>query len=274
MSQRAVEAFSKYQVITYNGKAIYTVDLSKLDADDISLPDRFKKQSDFLDRNPDIAVCGCETEFIGNVRDKQTYTVFGKENMKVNMLFSSCVCHPAVMLRKAVFDKENYRYDNYYDKIEDYELWTRIIMKYNMDNVNGILFQYRVHDSQVTQNYSRVHKARLKELKEKQLKRLGVGFTTEESGAFFDFCSNDICYENQTVPLAALFEKIYKRNETSRFFDDDLLKRYIKTILLGIIAEQDAVIAEDILRSCSLINKKDLRVQKLKSWIKACIRKD
>ena len=32
-----IKAFSKYQVITYNGKAVYTVDLSGLTADDITL---------------------------------------------------------------------------------------------------------------------------------------------------------------------------------------------------------------------------------------------
>lgn len=37
-----IKAFSKYQVITYNGKAIYTVDLSGLTADDITLDEETK----------------------------------------------------------------------------------------------------------------------------------------------------------------------------------------------------------------------------------------
>jgi len=37
-----IKAFSKYQVITYNGKAIYTVDLSGLSADDITLDEETK----------------------------------------------------------------------------------------------------------------------------------------------------------------------------------------------------------------------------------------
>ena len=37
-----IKAFSKYQLITYNGKAIYTVDLSGLKADDITLDEETK----------------------------------------------------------------------------------------------------------------------------------------------------------------------------------------------------------------------------------------
>ena len=37
-----IKAFSKYQLITYNGKAIYTVDLSGLTADDITLDEETK----------------------------------------------------------------------------------------------------------------------------------------------------------------------------------------------------------------------------------------
>ena len=37
-----IKAFSKYQVITYNGKAVYTVDLSGLSADDITLDEETK----------------------------------------------------------------------------------------------------------------------------------------------------------------------------------------------------------------------------------------
>lgn len=37
-----IKAFSKYQLITYNGKAVYTVDLSGLSADDITLDEETK----------------------------------------------------------------------------------------------------------------------------------------------------------------------------------------------------------------------------------------
>ena len=37
-----IKAFSKYQLITYNGKAVYTVDLSGLTADDITLDEETK----------------------------------------------------------------------------------------------------------------------------------------------------------------------------------------------------------------------------------------
>ncbi|HSZ71252.1 MAG TPA: glycosyltransferase family 2 protein, partial [Cytophagaceae bacterium] len=40
--------------------------IARMDADDISLPDRFKKQIDYLEQHKEVAVCGSFIEFIGS----------------------------------------------------------------------------------------------------------------------------------------------------------------------------------------------------------------
>ena len=56
---------------------------------------------------------------------------------------------------KQIADILNYlikRYPKNYKNIEDYELWTRIIYKNNIDNIGEMLIKYRIHDNQITKN--------------------------------------------------------------------------------------------------------------------------
>lgn len=245
--------------------------IARMDADDISLPQRFKAQTEFMDNNPDIAVCGCETELFGDTDKKDTYTVFGRENMKINLLFSSCLCHPAVMLRRSVIEKEHYRYDNYFDKLEDYELWTRIILKYDFDNIHGVYFRYRIHGKQVTQNYSEEHRIKSKEIRKRLLDSIGVECTDCELETYSDYCLGKEYYD--ILSLAAVFEKIVKINKNTSFFDDKILTAYFRGALLNAVSKDSGTSVNQIINACGFIRHKDAAFNNMKHIVKKIIRR-
>lgn len=212
--------------------------IARMDADDISLPERFAEQVSFLREHPSVAVCGTVTALFGAKNASSTYTVFGKENIKIELLFSSCLAHPAVMMRRDVIKKEHYRYDNFYDKIEDYELWTRINEKYDMDNIDKVLFKYRIHEDQVTQNYTEKHIKKLKLVKKRQLDNLNIKYTKEEEQAFLDFCIRKIDYTQEYGSLIYLFDKIYMNNRQMKKYNNRLLKSYLGGIIIGAVDKQ------------------------------------
>ena len=234
--------------------------IARMDADDISLPMRFEKQVEFLDKNDDIAVCGCETMIFGSVGEQNTYTVFGKENMKINMLFSSCLAHPAVMMRKDVIDKEHYRYDSDFDKVEDYELWARIIRKYNMDNVKEVLFKYRVHEKQVTKNYNSEHNYRMTEIRRNILNALDIDFNESEFKAYAGYCSGDFKPETQLTDLADIFEKIIKTG----FYDNSLLIPYFRQIVFSVYLKQNTVSKKTLINKYSFLTRIDFLKREIK----------
>lgn len=154
--------------------------VARMDADDISHPDRFKYQVDFLDNHPVYIMCGTNATVIDNA-DNQTGKIRNftdNDYLQVNLLFSPPFIHPSVMIRSEIL--QHNRYNERYKHVEDYELWTRIAKLGKIANISKELLEYRWHDS----NVSVVNNEVQEELKDKvianQLETLGIQPTKEE----------------------------------------------------------------------------------------------
>lgn len=126
--------------------------IARMDADDIAKPDRFGLQVDFLENNPNVALVGGCAELIdqdGHIFDGLTVPLSHDEIFQ-NIFSSNCFIHPSVMLHtSSVRDLGGYNSTAIH--AEDYDLWLRIIKKYQVSNLKDSLIQYRIHPSQVSQ---------------------------------------------------------------------------------------------------------------------------
>ncbi|MEM0544155.1 glycosyltransferase, partial [Flavobacterium sp. j3] len=77
--------------------------MSRMDGDDISLPERFAKQIAFLEKNPDVIVCGSFYTIIGT--QKSILVTEKHEDIKSASLRNNFMVHPSLMLRKKAFDE-------------------------------------------------------------------------------------------------------------------------------------------------------------------------
>ena len=248
--------------------------IARMDADDISLSDRFHKQTAFMEEHKNIAVCSGIMEYFGEIKTPKCYTVFGIENMRINMLFDSCLYHPAVMMRRSVIEAEHYRYDNAFDKVEDYELWTRVMLKYDIDNVNSVLLRYRIHKNQVTQNYTEEHNIRASKVRHNLLRSLGVDGTDKELIAYSDFCLHKIDYDKQLPDLISIFNKIVDTNKKTGFFSDKLLQRYLMQLVIKSYKQQNAMSEKCLIAECDFLTKSDLIKDKLRQTARDLIKRD
>lgn len=121
--------------------------IARMDADDLALPHRFKKQVEFLDNNPSISVVGAAVmkfqEDFGIVR-------FPLQPTYKHFLYCCAISHPALMFRRDDFRKHNLWYDPKYS-CEDYELWSRAVRVLNFYNLPEVLLYYRINDTSITQ---------------------------------------------------------------------------------------------------------------------------
>ena len=131
-------------------KGIY---VARMDADDVCMPDRLKKESDYLDTHPEIGVCGMLAEAF--FMDGRPPTIWGQERIYemenpgiIDQLLSTpAVCHPTAMFRKEVFDRYELRYNENFRTAEDQELWIRALKYTRFHNIMEIGLRYRVHDN-------------------------------------------------------------------------------------------------------------------------------
>lgn len=122
--------------------------IARMDADDISLPDRFKKQVEFLESHPDISLCGSFIEVFDSNKKRKVikYTEYPQ------LLDCWCACivaHPTVMFKKTDFEKYDLKYNPEY-KCEDYELWSRAILHLKFYVIQEVLLAYRRHEENIS----------------------------------------------------------------------------------------------------------------------------
>ncbi|MBE6904686.1 MAG: glycosyltransferase [Ruminococcaceae bacterium] len=123
----------------------------RMDADDISMPNRLEKQVQFMDNNPDIDICGLKPELFGeSVWDWQVET--DPDILKAGILFFTPFVHPTIIIRKARLNQYGLRYNEAFRYTEDYELFARATDFLTFGNLaeSPALFHYRMHAANAT----------------------------------------------------------------------------------------------------------------------------
>ncbi len=118
--------------------------LARMDADDISLPDRLLKEVQFLEEHPEYAWVGSNAKIFEHENIWGTL-VMAEEPNQYNFLPFSPFIHPSVMFRRELFETGSaYNVSHETLRCEDYELFLRLYQKglrgYNLQEV---LFLYR-----------------------------------------------------------------------------------------------------------------------------------
>lgn len=157
--------------------------IARMDADDISHPDRLKLQVEFMEAQPGVALLGTQISIIGKSLPKRE-NISGKGLVKAALLFSCIIPHPTVMLRSELVRKYNWRYDTSHFHCEDFGLWNTIAQSYDVDMLPEILLKYRSHPGQVSVVYNDIQRNGLHLIRMDNLKRLGVDFNDREEKTF------------------------------------------------------------------------------------------
>lgn len=125
--------------------------IARMDADDMAMPNRLKKQVEFLDENPEVGLYGSAyADLINSELGKKTVFLSDHDSLKSILFFNSCMAHPTVMLRTEVIKKNELYYNPEFKHAEDYEFWVRLVEKTKFSNSPKVLLQYRIHDKQIS----------------------------------------------------------------------------------------------------------------------------
>ncbi len=201
--------------------------IARMDDDDISLPERFERQVNFLNQNPDISVVGTHMKMF--MLSEQVCTQPENfEELRIKALCETPLYHPTVMLRKKAFDEHNYRYDpNYFT--EDYELWTRILEKLKVANIHEILLHYRASGQNATASQqTKVMNSHLSIMRRNFNNNLRLDFTNDEClllrhGHIVNACYNSAVFAEIRE---SCIKKIILANNELQVYDAEILKNY------------------------------------------------
>jgi glycosyltransferase involved in cell wall biosynthesis len=130
--------------------------IARMDADDLSLPDRLRRQVDFLDAHPEVGACGAWMRTLGPAQEVQEEYPSRPEDIRCRMLFAPPLPHAASCLRRSLFESHGLRYDPRYLHAEDYDLWRRAAECFPLTNLGEVLYRHRIHETSVCQRHAEV----------------------------------------------------------------------------------------------------------------------
>lgn len=130
----------------------------RMDADDISLPDRLKIQIDYMDKHPGIGISGAWTKSFGNNKNIISKRLTKPKEIEANFLFHTSIAHPTVIMRTNLIKKNKLYYDENFPHSEDRELWSRTVKYFQLSNIPKVLLLYREHNQSVSHVYSDIQK--------------------------------------------------------------------------------------------------------------------
>lgn len=157
--------------------------IARMDSDDISLPIRLQVQVAYLNAHPEIDLVSVGMQLFG-AKDDVWIREQDPEKVKINALFHSPVLHASSMWRKEVFEKHGLRFRQEMVPAEDYDLWTRALLKgLKLVNLPEVLYKYRLHPDQVTLQTDRTS-AKSREVQKAYLKAALPSLSDQEIASF------------------------------------------------------------------------------------------
>ena len=162
--------------------------IARMDADDISMPERLEKQVEFMERKPDhILVASC-VSFIPNEEIFGTQS-FSSDVIRFKLLSNNCIYHTSVMMRKSMLDGQYYSKN--YLHIEDYEFWTRLIGIGKFSILEEKLVKYRVHSESICQKNEEFQYEQVKIVRFNLIKKF-IPDITDEDFEFYNMFLNEM----------------------------------------------------------------------------------
>lgn len=205
--------------------------IARMDGDDICTPDRLEKQVEFMDLNPEIAVCGSHIEILGGTH-RIVKRPLGSQAIKCFLLAGPPFSHPSVMLRKSLLQEHNLYYDESFSTAQDYELWSRILQIAPGWNLDEVLLKHRLHDGQVSVTKLAEQDCNADRVRQKVIKSLGIDADACQFEMHARLFRNTLETGNANIEWSiSWIDNLIEKNSEANVFDAKALNEFLRLSL-------------------------------------------
>lgn len=168
--------------------------LAVMDHDDLCHPRRFEKQLHYMDRHPQVGVCGTGFKRFGQFWRKSVIQHPQEDaQIRTGLFFRNVLHHPSAMIRRSVMVDHHIRYDARFVSCNDRYLFMDIAVVSQLHNLPEILCRYRVHQGMTSRQKRQAIIEEQKILRRDFLTRMGASLSDHDFGILNDYVVNGRC---------------------------------------------------------------------------------
>lgn len=240
--------------------------IARMDSDDISLPTRFERQYSYMERHPDVILCGTRVEGFGD----RHYISGGKwrrklENMedyRIHLLFANPgPYHPTVFIRNEMLKRNLITYDETLVCAQDYGLFATVSRFGRVVTLDDVLVQYRIHKNQICIAHKESQFQSDKQIQKKLLCQILGDISQEDLDRHFYFLSGR-CAEAKADPwISEWIERILFENARCGIYNQKKLRKHMRLIKRRLVRQsfsEDMAVSEKLALSSQYLNMKDV----------------
>ncbi len=212
-----------------NAKGKY---IARMDADDISLPDRFEKEFRYMEKHPDVIVCGSGMDTIDDRGKKTGFKYIPRyknmEDYRAKLLFKNPgPVHPTAMIRHETLKANDIMYDERLIYAQDYGLWGRLSHYGKIHILNTVLLYRRKHEKQISIE-KRDIQIRCDQMTQKKVLSDLLGNVSDEEVSFHYMYSSGRYPKTAITPeIVAWYERLLRENLSKHIYNQKYLYRNI-----------------------------------------------
>lgn len=211
--------------------------IARMDSDDIARKHRIARQVEFLEKHPELSICGGAMRCFFEKNGKMSYPLTHSQ-IRAQCLFNTPFAHPVVCWRKSDFEKEDLFYQEDPPTAEDYQLWERATRKLKAANLKEILLDYRIDTGIKISAYLAQQLEGAKLIRESQLSAWAKDISSEEIELHHQISEGSSCesFDEMHRKVDWLY-KIHELNEAHELVNREALaervSHYIYSLLVS-----------------------------------------
>ncbi|HAS39377.1 MAG TPA: hypothetical protein DCS93_02820 [Microscillaceae bacterium] len=206
--------------------------IAKIDADDINEPQRLQMQVSYLEKTPEVILCGAGVQYFSEDQMLATWWLnVNPMEIKCRLLFENCFANSTIMMRKSVIDQHHIRYQSDFDFSEDYGFWSAMSQQGNLAVIPEILAKVRQHTQKVSVKFTQIQRANAEKVQRLALQELNISPTPEELRLHFDSVHGSASPDlNLLKSLSQWLLKLQGQNQAKKIYPEPEFTHLLKQI--------------------------------------------
>ena len=209
--------------------------IARMDTDDISFPNRFQRQVDYLNKHPEVDILGTYAEIFGDDSGLSFNPFVSIYECKCHLLFVPCLIHPTVMIRKQFLDDNHILYNTKYLCSQDFDMWTRCAHVGNVSMIKEVLLKYRIHGTQISNKKRELQRKYAIEICERQLQNIDLIPNNKQLLYHLVLCGKEELTMQNINDVVGWKNIILDANALKGYYNNKALKKILNNRLFNLL---------------------------------------